>query len=132
MIDISIEEYNRVSTAVESLCPNSGQLDTDTPPGLPYLLFEQIDNPTRTASSESGLPEYAVMPVIQLKVYTNGEASLLDNQAIMELANDQLVSDGFVRTYGPTQIKNVLDNSIICFCAKFKAVVEIDGTIYNP
>lgn len=132
MIDVSIDVYNIVRKAIKPSCKSSGMIDTDTPPKLPYVVLEQIDNPIYKKRSTSENPEESVAPVFQAKVYTNGDTSNVDNQEIQELLNDSMIAMGFTRTYGFTQLKNVLDTSILCFVAKYKGIVDADGTIHNP
>lgn len=131
MIDASIGVYNVVRDAIKPLCKKSGMIDTDTPPKLPYVVVEQIDNSILGRMATSEEPEEAVLSVMQIKVYTNGDTSDLDNRDIQSLANDAMVKMGFRRTYGFTQLKNVLDTSILCFVARYKGVVDTEGNIYN-
>jgi hypothetical protein len=96
------------------------------------MVFEQLDNPINTKRIESENPEYSTIPIIQIKVYTEGTDSYVDNMEIFEKANDKMIADGFIRTFGPQQVKNVLDTNILCYVAKYKGVVDADGTVYNP
>ena len=131
MIDVSVDEYNRVKQAIRSLCKSCGQIDTDTPPALPYLAIEQMDNPIRKDRVDCDNIENAVKPMIQIKVYTKGNDSLLSNTSIMNLADGQMIADGWLRTFGPSRIKNLLDSSILCYVARYEATVDEDKNIYS-
>lgn len=130
MIDVSTAVYNRVKTAVSSLCTNVSMIESDTPPGIPYVTVVQTDNPIARSRTDSDSFENAVYSVIEINVYTNGASSLLDNKKIQALVNDELVGAGYVRKYGFRPIKNVLDTSITRYVARYESLCDGEA-FYN-
>ena len=131
MINIAIEQYERVKMAVKPLCKNTSRLETQTRPKLPHLLFEQLNNPIAKDRIDSENIENAVTPTVQITIYTKGDTSLVDNEAIMALADGQMISDGWIRTFGPQEVKNVVDDSVLRYIAKYEAKVDDKGTIWS-
>lgn len=131
MIDISVDVYNIVRKAIKKLCKSTGVLDTDLPPSFPYVVVEQLGNAVYQRMSTSENPEEATSTTFQIKVYTKGDDSLADSFDIQSLASDAMVKMGFVRYYGFTAQKNVLDTSVLCYIARFRGIVDTEGKIYN-
>ena len=50
MIDRANEVFTRVKKVVQPLCKDVGQSTEDTPSVLPYLDFNQVDNPVHNRS----------------------------------------------------------------------------------
>ncbi len=118
MIDIEALEYGRVKEAISSLCPNSGTVDQSTTPKFPYLQFVQMDNPTYKPTQDSDSKENHVQPMIQIDVYST--ASLYNAKQILKLADTQMQSDGWERTF--MQPLNL--SSPYRYTARYRAVVE--------
>lgn len=131
MINVSIEQYARVKTAIKAKCKNSGRVEPRTLPKLPYVVFEQLNNPIAKDRIDSDCVENAVTPTVQISVYTQGDTSLTDNEEIMALADAQMISDGWLRTFGPQELKNILDDSVLRYVAKYEAKVDSEGVIWN-
>lgn len=118
MIDIEVLQYNRVKDAISSLCPNSGTVDQSGTPKFPYLQFVQMDNPTYKFTQDSDSKENHVNPMIQIDVYTTD--SLYNAKQILKLADTQMQSDGWERTF--MQPLNL--SSPFRYTARYTAVVE--------
>ncbi len=97
MIDIEALQYTRVKEAIKSLCTNSGTVDQSGTPKFPYLQFVQMGNPSYKPTQDSDSKENHVNPMVQIDVYTT--SSLYDAKQILKLADTQMQSDGWERTF---------------------------------
>lgn len=125
MINIKNSQYTRVKNAISSICQNSGTSEeNDTPPKLPYLLFVQKDNPTHRQSQTFDSKENHVQPMVQIDVYTSKESDTMYNcEKIFELADNQMVADGWTRIFGP-QPQTKGHNRLT---ARYQAIVKLNS-----
>jgi hypothetical protein len=122
IIDIEYFEFNRVKTAVTSLCTNCGTTDQTGTPKFPYLKFDQKDNPAYKPSIDSGSKENHVQPMIQIDVYMNNSDKYKAKQ-IMALADTQMQIDGFERIFGPQGLPTTTAG-VICLTARYQAIIK--------
>lgn len=123
MIDRANEIYTRVKKAIEPLCKNSGQSTEEVPAVFPYLDFDQQDNPVHQRSVDLQNVENAVVPMIQITAYTKGLGKLSNAKKIISLADKEMQSMGFRRTFGPQKIQNTSDSSICRVVARYTRVI---------
>ena len=118
MIDIEALQYTRIKEAIKSLCPNSGTVNQSDNPKFPYLQFVQMDNPSYKPTQDSDSKENHVNPMIQIDVYTT--SSLYDAKQILKLADTQMQSDGWERTF--MQPLNL--SSPFRYTARYRGIVK--------
>jgi len=122
MIDIEYLEFSRVKTSVASLCTNCGTTDQTGVATFPYLKFDQKDNPQYKKSQDSDSKENHVQPMIQIDVYVTNNDKLKAKQ-IMALADTQMKTDGWERTFGPQSLPTTTAN-VICLTARYQGIVQ--------
>jgi hypothetical protein len=121
MIDVANKCYTRVKTAVNALIKGASQTYIDTPPDFPYMYFNQVDNP-ETASDLDG-NENAVKPMTEITIYTMGDTKLTDAKKIMALADTQMKSMGYIRTFGPREVTNITNTNICRLLSRYSRVI---------
>lgn len=118
-----IDNWNRVltniKTAESGTCPNITSTSSDSPPGFPALLIDQIENPDAAEDLENS--ENAVESTIEIQVYSN--KSLTESREIINIACDAMRQMGYRRRMGPKQVKNAGDNKIFRMAARFSRVI---------
>lgn len=129
MIDRANEIYARVKAAIEPLCKYSGQSIEDMPAEFPYFDFDQQDNPVHQGAIDLGINENAVTPMIQLTAYTKGTGKLSNARKIIALADIEMRSMGFRRSFGPQRITNASDPGICRLVARYTRVIAAGDSL---
>lgn len=62
----------------------------------------------------------AVSTLIQIEVYVSGTNALMKATKIMTIADDEMRSMFFKRTFGPQQMENLADSNITRLVARYK------------
>lgn len=120
VIDVSNRVLANIKTYVSDICQNVQSSNSKSPPGFPALSVEQIDNPDASVDLEN--TENAVTSVIEIQAFSN--KSITEAKKVINLACDGMRSMGYVRTYGPKEVKNVSDANIYREVARFKRIVS--------
>lgn len=123
MIDRANEIFTRVKRAVEPLCKSVGQSSEDTPSEFPYLDFNQADNPVHNQSVTLEAIENAVVPMVELTAYTKGSGKLITGKKILSLADTEMQSMMFRRSFGPKKQTNAADTSICRVITRYTRVI---------
>lgn len=114
--------FTRVKNAIgPTLLKGSSQTYVDAPPDFPHMHFNQMDNP-ETASDLDG-NENAVRPMVEITLFTTGNAKLTTAKNIMKLADAEMKSMGFIRTFGPREITNINNTDICRLLSRYSRVV---------
>lgn len=118
-----IDNWNRVLTNIKiaesGVCSNITSTNSDSPPSLPALLVDQIDNPDTAEDLENS--ENAVESTIEIQSYSN--KSLNESRKIINIACDAMRQMGYRRRMGPKQVINAGDNKIFRMTARFSRVI---------
>lgn len=118
-----IDNWNRVltniKTAESGICPNITATNSDSPPGFPALMVDQIDNPDTAEDLEN--TENAVESVIELQSYSN--KNLTESRKIINTACDAMRQMGYRRRMGPKQVANAAGKNIFRMVARFSRVI---------
>ena len=118
-----IDNWNRVltniKTAESGTCPNITSTNSDSPPGFPAILVDQIDNPDVAEDLENS--ENAVESTIEIQAYSN--KSLTESRKIINIACDAMRQMGYRRRMGPKQVTNAGDGKIFRMVARFSRVI---------
>jgi len=129
MIDRANEVFTRVKKVVQPLCKDVGQSTEDTPSVLPYLDFNQADNPVHNRSVTLESIENAVVPMVELTVYTKGNGKLASGKKILGLADTEMQSMMFRRTFGPQKVVNAADTSVCRVISRYTRVIGKDDVL---
>jgi len=122
MIDKANMCFTRVKNAIgTTLLKGSSQTFLDVPPSFPHMYFNQADNP-ETASDLDG-NENAVKPMVEITIYTTGETKLTTVKSIMKLADAEMKSMGFIRTFGPREVTNISNTNICRLLSRYSRVI---------
>lgn len=128
IIDKSSLVFTRIKKTVKDYCgENASQTYIASPPSFPYIFVDQKDNPSTGEDMSNN--ENAVEPLIEITVYTKGDASFSSNKNIHKLSDTAMRDMGFKRTFGPQQITNVSDTSITRLVARYSRVIGSDDTL---
>lgn len=127
MIDVANKCYTRVKNSISSLCTEASQSFVDVPAKLPFMHYNQADNP-ETASDLDG-NENAVKPMVEITIYTAGETRLTTAKNIMKLANAEMKSMGYIRTFGPKEVTNITNTNICRLLSRYSRVIG-NGDIF--
>lgn len=118
-----LDNWNRVLTnisiAESGICPNITSTNSDSPPGFPALMVDQIDNSDTAEDLENS--ENAVESVIELQAYSN--KNLTEARKIINIACDAMRKMGYRRRMGPKQVANAANSNIFRMVARFSRVI---------
>lgn len=120
MIDVSNRVLTNIKTYVSEICKNVQSSSSKSPPGFPALSVEQIDNSDAAIDLEND--ENAVTSIIEIQSFSN--ISITEANKVISLACDAMRKMGYVRTYGPREVKNASDTNIYRELARFKRIVS--------
>lgn len=120
MIDVSNRILTNIKTYVSEICKNVQSSSSKSPPGFPALSVEQIDNSDAAIDLENN--ENAVTSIIEIQSFSN--RSITEANKVISLACDGMRKMGYVRTYGPREVKNASDTNIYRELARFKRIVS--------
>lgn len=119
MIDVSNRVRSNVKSYISDMC-ECVQNDNKTPARFPATSVKQIDNPEVAIDLENS--ENAVRSVIEIQVFSN--KNLTEATKIINKACDGMRIMGYVRNYGPAEIKNASDTNVYRMVARFKRTVS--------
>lgn len=120
--------YNRLASAVESVCQNVGKETIGLPALYPYMDVSLEDCQASMKAADLEDMENAVEPVIKITVYTEGQEQAESAKTILTLAGAEMQQMMFRRSLGPQRVA-VSDNSnIFCLIAKYTRVI-CDGDL---
>jgi hypothetical protein len=121
-VDYANKIYTLVKNAIgTTLLKDSSQTFTNTPTAFPFMFFDQKDNPTTADDLDNN--ENAVNATIEITIYTNDTSKLTTAKKIHAIADTQMRSMGFRRTFGPQQITNIADTSICRLIARYTRII---------
>ena len=120
MIDVSNRILTNIKTYVSEICKNVQSSSSKSPPGFPALSVEQIDNSDAAIDLENN--ENAVTSIIEIQSFSN--RSITEANKVISLACDGMRKMGYVRRYGPREVKNASDTNIYRELARFKRIVS--------
>lgn len=120
MLDVSNRVLTNIKICVSDVCQNVQSSSSKSPPGFPALSVEQIDSPDAAVDLEN--TENAVTSVIEIQSFSN--KSITEAKKVINLACDGMRGMGYVRTYGPKEVKNASDTNIYREVARFKRIVS--------
>lgn len=121
MIDKESQIYTNVKSAISSLCTSSSTTFTDSPPTFPHLFLSQRDNPSTEEDLDNN--ENAVEPLFEITIFSKGTGAYTAGKNIMKLADTEMRSMGFRRTFGPQQVTNASDTTITRIIARYTRII---------
>ena len=120
LIDVSNRVLTNIKAYVSNVCKNVQSSSSKSPPGFPALSVEQIDSPDIAMDLENS--ENAVTSVIEIQSFSN--ENITEAKKVINLACDGMRFMGYIRTYGPKEVKNISDKNIYRMVARFKRIVS--------
>lgn len=107
-----------------------GSVDSDTPPSLPFVAFEQLSNPVAKRYLDSGtLPRY-YSPQFRVTAYTKNNDKV-SAKNLLELADVYLLGLGLIRSFGPQRVTSK-DPSVFKMLSLYEGnVVSRDGQVFS-
>lgn len=106
-----------------------GTVDSDTPPSLPFVAFEQLSNPVEKRYTDSRAPRYYA-PQFRVTAYTNQNDKVAAKD-LLEQADAYLLELGFIRTFGPQRVTSN-DRNVLKMISLYEGnLISQDGRIYQ-
>lgn len=128
MADFEYQIFDGLEKAIGNAA-ECGTVDSDTPPSLPFLAFEQLSNPVATRYTDSGAPRY-YSPQFRVTAYTNNNDKVAAKD-LLELADTYLLGLGFLRTFGPQRVTST-DRNILKMISLYEGnLISRDGKVYQ-
>lgn len=113
--------YEKWSDAVKDKVGNNYSMEnSSTVTKLPYASLYFMGLPTNERILDGS--ESAVIPSLQVDIYTNGQKAITKAYEIDEISHNTLLSMGFQRTSGPELTQNV-DPSIKRLMSRYSRVI---------
>lgn len=120
LIDVSNRVLTNIKAYVSNVCKNVQSSSSKSPPGFPALSVEQIDSQDAAMDLENS--ENAVTSVIEIQSFSN--ENITEAKKVINLVCDGMRFMGYIRTYGPKEVKNISDKNIYRMVARFKRIVS--------
>ena len=129
MADFEYQIFDGLKTALAGQA-SCGTVDTDTPPSLPFVAFEQLSNAVESKYLDSGkLPRY-YSPHFRVTAYTADNDKVLAKD-LLELADNYLLRLGFIRSFGPQRVTST-DRNIWKMISLYEDnLISRDGRVYQ-
>lgn len=129
MADFEYQLFDGLATALEGAA-ECGSVDSDTPPSLPFVAFEQLSNPVAANYLDSGaLPRY-YSPQFRVTAYTANNDKVLAKD-LLEMADTYLLKLGLIRTFGPQRVTSTDRNTLKMISLYEGNLISRDGRIYS-
>lgn len=129
MADFEYLIYDGLEQAMAGVA-ECGSVDSDTPPSLPFLAFEQLSNPVEKKHLDSAaLPKY-YSPQFRVTAYTSNNDKVTA-KALLEQADAYLLGLGFIRTFGPQRVTST-DRNLLKMISLYEGnLISWDGKVYS-
>lgn len=128
MADFEYQIFDGLSTFIGDRA-ECGSVDSDTPPSLPFLAFEQLSNPVEKRYTDSRTPRYYA-PQFRVTAYT-GDNNKVAAKDLLELADTYLLGLGFLRTFGPQRVTSN-DRNVLKMISLYEGnLIGTDGKVYQ-
>lgn len=128
MADFEYQIFDGLSTFIGDAA-ECGSVDSDTPPSLPFLAFEQLSNPVEKRYTDSRAPRYYA-PQFRVTAYTNDNDKVAAKD-LLELADTYLLGLGFLRTFGPQRVSSN-DRNVLKMISLYEGnLISTDGKVYQ-
>lgn len=128
MADFEYQIFDGLSTFIGEAA-ECGSVDSDTPPSLPFVAFEQLSNPVEKRYLDSGAPRYYA-PQFRVTAYTNDNDKVAAKE-LLELADTYLLGLGFIRSFGPQRVTST-DRNVLKMISLYEGnLIGTDGKVYQ-
>lgn len=115
--------WNRVLTNIKiaesDICPNVTSTNSDSPPGFPCAMIDQLNNQDTAMDLENS--ENAVESAIEIQSYSN--KNLTEARKIIGVSCDAMRQMGYQRQMGPKQIANASGSNVFRMVARFRRMI---------
>lgn len=125
MLDFWNRVLTNIKTVESDICPNVTSTNSDSPPGFPCVMVDQLDNQDAAQDFENS--ENAVESIIEIQSYSN--KNLTEARKIIGVACDAMRQMGYQRQMGPKQIANAGGNNIFRMVARFRRIIGVGEEI---
>ena len=107
-----------------------GSVDSDTPPSLPFVAFEQLSNPVSAKHLDSGPTPKYYSPQFRVTAYTTNNDKV-SAKRLLEQADAYLLGFGFIRTFGPQRVTSATPNTLKMISLYEGNLISLDGRVYK-
>lgn len=129
MADFEYLLFNGLKNAMAGAC-ECGSVDSDTPPSLPFLAFEQLSNAVEQKYLDSGKRPKYYSPQFRVTAYTSGNDKV-SAKALLEQADMYLLEYGFIRTFGPQRVTSTTPNVLKMISLYEGNLISESGRVYT-
>ena len=130
MIDIELDLFNTIKTAIETAHSNAyvTSVYVPVPAKLPAVSIMERDNAVYERSRTGDRIENAVSVMFEVNVYSNKvNGKKKEAKAIAATVDNEFLDHGFTRTFFD-EIPNEKDATIYRLVMRYEAVIEAEGT----
>ena len=128
MADFEYQIFDGLKKAIAGAA-ECGSVDSDTPPSLPFVAFEQLSNPVATRFLDNRAPRY-YSPQFRVTAYTSGNDKV-SAKKLLEQADAYLLGLGLIRTFGPQRVTST-DRNIFKMISLYEGnLISPDGRVYT-
>ena len=129
MADFEYQIFHGLKEALAGMA-ECGSVDTDTPPSLPFVAFEQLSNPVAVKHLDNRPAPLYYSPQFRVTAYTSDNDKVFAKD-LLELADTYLLGFGFVRTFGPQRVTSN-DRNILKMLSLYEGnLISQDGRVYK-
>ena len=129
MIDYEVQVFNRVHSAIASLCAKNKFVSKQivSPTAFPAASLIEMDNTTVRARQSSTPGENFALITYQLDVYAQKKS---DCRNVFAVADAAMIAMNFSRMSG-RYIDNPGNPDVFRYTARYEAEIDPDGNIYR-
>ena len=129
MADYEYQLFHGLKTALAGKA-ECGSVDSDAPPSLPFVAFEQLSNPVAAKYLDSRPAPRYYAPQFRVTAYTSDNNKVFAKE-LLELADAFLLGFGFIRTFGPQRVTST-DRNVLKMISLYEGnLISQDGRVYK-
>lgn len=129
MADFEYQLFDGLKRAMSGYA-ECGTVDSDTPPSLPFLAFEQLSNPVAAKHLDSDKTPRYYSPQYRVTAYTS-DNDKVSAKTLLEQADAYLLGFGFIRTFGPQRVTSTDHNTLKMIALYEGNLISRDGRVYK-
>ena len=133
MHDFENEIFTESANAIREAFPNAYVTGTyvNQPARFPAISIVQVDSATWRKTRDSSHGERHTTPTFEINVYSNLKTGAKSQaKAIINLIDELFTGWGFNRLT-LTPIENIADNTITRYVARYRGIIDENGTVYR-
>lgn len=127
MADFEYLIFDGLKKAMPCEC---GSIESNTPPSLPFVAFEQLSNPVSKKHLDSGSKPMYYAPQFRVTAYVSGNDKVKAKR-LLQTADEYLMGLGLLRTFGPQRVTTQAENVTKMISLYEGNLISTDGRVYT-